>query len=96
MKKTYMEWVSEFPGYAVIRKEGCFYTAKAESAEILHKYLGYKIGYFNDIAVTGSPILISITDMLEYQGIPFVVIEDNMVTLVNGIEIDAEYVEVKK
>ena len=84
MKKTYMNWVREFPGYTVIRKEGCFYTAKEESAEVLHKYLGYKIGYIEDVAITGSPCLVNITDALEYHSVPYVVIEDNIVTLIKS------------
>ena len=77
MKKRYSDWIEEYPGFVIIRKEGFFYTARGEYAEILHELLGYKIGYFGNIKVTGSPKIETIEEVLIANQIDFIVIVKN-------------------
>lgn len=42
-KKTYFDWVDEYPNYVVLRKEGWLFRAKEESADVLSAVTGYQI-----------------------------------------------------
>lgn len=40
---VYLQFEKRFPGYVIIQKRGCFYTAYNDSAEILSAVLGYRL-----------------------------------------------------
>ena len=75
--KRYTVWMEEYPGYIVIKKEGYFWTARAESAKIINEYLGYKLGGSEIKPVTGSPNLSSITKGLKDNNLKYIVIEND-------------------
>lgn len=76
MIKTYNQWAIEYPNYVVLRKEGYYYTARNESAQVLHDLLGYKLGISGQNLMTGSPVLQPVVDALVFNKINYIVIED--------------------
>lgn len=73
---TYAYWAEEYPNHVVIKKEGAFWTTRGESAEVLNRILGYKLGGNPDNPITGSPTLDPIIYGLSRHEINYVVIED--------------------
>ena len=81
MGNKYFDWVRLFPNYVVVRKEGCYYSARNESAQILHEILGYKLGTIGTgTLITGCPIVEPIVEALVCNKINFIIIENNEIT----------------
>ena len=81
-KKTYLEWVAEYPNYVVIRLEGYFYTVKYEAAELIADICGYNIGLFKGIPTTGSPIYEKMEESLIFNCINYIIIENNQISAI--------------
>lgn len=77
MKKRYFDWVYEFPKFVIIRKEGYYYSARNESAEVLHDLLGFRLGIQGTSVVTGCPVVEPIIEALAAAETNYIVIEDN-------------------
>jgi hypothetical protein len=60
----------------IIKKEGAFWTTRGESAEVLNKVLGYKLGGKPGSYMTGSPAIEPIVHGLSSHEINYIVIED--------------------
>ena len=75
-KNTYTYWEQNYSNYVVVKKEGSFWTARGESAEILNDILGYKLGGNPDRPMTGSPSLDPIVSALKKTGYDYIVVED--------------------
>ena len=75
-KDTYAFWVDRYPNYVVIKKEGAFWTTRGESAEVLNRVLGYKLGGKPGSYMTGSPAIEPIVHGLSSHEINYIVIED--------------------
>lgn len=73
-KKTYDDWVEEYPDRVVIRKEGFFYTVKDECATVIASILRYNIGEYYGRYITGSPSLEIMTNELKNHHISYVAI----------------------
>lgn len=75
-KRTYNDWVLEYPDRVIIRKEGFFYTVKDECAYIIATILKYNIGKFgpNETPITGSPSLEIMTNELKSHHISYIAI----------------------
>ena len=73
-KKTYDDWVVEYPDRVVIRKEGFFYTVKDECATVIASILRYNIGEYYGRYITGSPSLEIMTNELKNHHISYVAI----------------------
>lgn len=80
----YKSQTKYYPGYIVIKKEGCFWTCRRESANRIHEILGFKLGKDRFGPVTGCPDLNRIVNGLKRRKINYVVIEDG-VTIDKGI-----------
>lgn len=81
-KKTYLEWVAEYPNYVVIRLEGYFYTVKYEAAELIGDICDYNIGLFKGIPTTGSPIYEKMEEALIDNCINYIIIENNRISAI--------------
>ena len=75
-KDTYASWADRYPNHVVIKKEGAFWTTRGESAEVLSRVLGYKLGGKPGNYVTGSPAIEPIVHGLSSHEINYIVIED--------------------
>ncbi len=73
-KKTYDDWVVEYPDRVVIRKEGFFYTVKDECAQVVASVLRYNIGEYSGRAITGSPSLEIMANELKSHHISYIAI----------------------
>ena len=75
-QKKYNDWVNEYSGRVVIKKEGYFYTTRENSAYIIALILGYNIGISepDGVAITGSPSLEKMTDELKKHHISYIAI----------------------
>ena len=78
-KDTYASWADRYPNHVVIKKEGAFWTTRGESAEVLSRVLGYKLGGKPGNYVTGSPAIEPIVHGLSSHEINYIVIEDGEV-----------------
>ncbi len=74
-KETYASWADRYPNHVVIKKEGAFWTTRGESAEVLSRVLGYKLGGKSGNYVTGSPSIEPIVHGLSNHEINYIVIE---------------------
>ena len=81
-KKTYLEWVAEYPNYVVIRLEGYFYTVKYEAAELIGDICNYNIGVVKGIPTTGSPIYEKMEEALIDNCINYIIIENNQISAI--------------
>lgn len=81
-KKTYLEWVAEYPNYVVIRLEGYFYTVKYEAAELIGEICGYNIGLINEAPITGSPICETMEEALIDNCINYIIIENERISAI--------------
>ena len=75
-KDTYASWADRYPNHVIIKKEGAFWTTRGESAEVLSRVLGYKLGGKPGNYITGSPTLDPIISGLNHHEINYIVIED--------------------
>jgi putative transposase len=75
-KDTYASWADRYPNHVIIKKEGVFWTTRGESAEMLNKILGYKLGGKPGNYMTGSPVIEPIVYGLSSHEINYIVIED--------------------
>ena len=75
-KDTYASWADRYPNHVVIKKEGAFWTTRGESAEVLSKVLGYRLGGKPGNYMTGSPMIEPIVHGLSNHAINYIVIED--------------------
>ena len=78
-KETYASWADRYPNHVVIKKEGAFWTTRGESAEVLSRVLGYKLGGKPGNYVTGSPSIEPIVHGLSNHEINYIVIEDGKI-----------------
>ncbi len=93
-KKTYLEWVAEYPNYVVIRLEGCFYTVKYEAAELIGDICDYSIGVFKGIPTTGSPIYEKMEEALKDNCINYIIIENDQISAISEFSTsDFRYIE---
>ena len=93
-KKTYLEWVAEYPNYVVIRLEGVFYTVKYEAAELIGDICDYNIGLFNGIPITGSPRYEKMEEVLIDNCINYIIIENEQISAIREFSTsDFRYVE---
>ena len=75
-KDTYASWADRYPNHVVIKKEGAFWTTRGESAEVLNRVLGYKLGGKPGSYMTGSPAIEPIVHGLSSHEINYIVIDD--------------------
>ncbi len=81
MGNKYFDWTNLFPNHVVVRKEGYYYSARNESAQVLHEILGYKLGTIGtNTLITGCPIVEPIVEALVCNKINFIIIENNEIT----------------
>ncbi len=74
-KKSYFDWVDEYPDYVVLRKEGWLWRAKEECAKVLANVSGYQIyERDNGIHEAGASRLEDIVDKLSAHNVNYVVI----------------------
>ena len=78
-KDTYASWADRYPNHVVIKKEGAFWTARGESAELLSRVLGYKLGGKPGNYVTGSPAIEPIVHGLSGHEINYIVIDSGQI-----------------
>ena len=81
-KKTYLEWVAEYPNYVVIRLEGYFYTVKYEAADLIADICDYNIGLYKGIPTTGSPIYEKMEEALINNCINYIIVEGDQISAI--------------
>ncbi len=87
MYNSYFNWVRKFPRHVVIRKEGYYYSARNESAEILHDLLKYCLGNQGEnTVITGCPVVEPIINALEKAQLNYVIIENNEIIEIKDFE----------
>ncbi len=75
----YESWAERYPDHVVICREGESWVCRGESALTLHKLLGYSLRKTRWGQVAGASSLERLLQSLEYQDLPYVVIEDGVV-----------------
>lgn len=78
-KKTYADWVSEYPDRVVIRREGFYYTVRGNSAYVIAIINNYNIGEVGQTSMTGSPSLEVMTNELKSHHVSYIAIENNVI-----------------
>lgn len=77
---SYSDFENQYPGYVVISKEGYFYSAHNDSAVILSKVMGYKLGVDKfGRESTGGPNIEKIEKRLDTANYKYIVV--NMIQL---------------
>lgn len=79
-KLTYCDYEEKYPDSIILRKEGCFYTAHNESAEIISGMMNYRLGAdVSGKAITSGLSITKITDALDEMDYNYLVIEDDVI-----------------
>ena len=75
-KDTYAYWAEEYPDHVVIKREGAFWSCRGESAQIVSRELGYRLGGNPSNPVTGTPNLDTMVAGLTKNAVSYIVVED--------------------
>jgi hypothetical protein len=75
-KDSYAYWAENYPDYVVIKREGAFWSCRGESAEIVNRLLGYRLGGSSSNPMTGTPNLDAMVAGLTRNGENYIVVED--------------------
>lgn len=97
MGKKYTEWENEYPEHVIVRKENFFYTARNESAKVIHNILGYKLlrDKKNNIKV-GGPKKNTIVEGLASNKINYIIIENSKIVQKEEFEGSCFYYKTSK
>jgi len=76
-EKMYYEWSNKNPNFLVVLKEGQYYTARDESAKVLHYISNYEIGSNGRNVITGSLNLEPILKALNSNKINYIIVQNN-------------------